>query len=215
MKYLLSSTLLMLFLTISQSASAQDAGKNSSQRTDKLYTMSGLGMSFPIGETNDYFKPKISTTVGINLGLGNGGLFLYPKVSLHAYKFDEQVTDPGYQTAIKSGRSTTYLLNLGLGYRKMLNKFSYYGFAGLGGGIILTPRVTHDNNAGTATLDNKSNNLFMAEAGLGIEYNIGGASLFVESGYMRGFKDIQSRNFSSVPISLGIKPNLSKIFNKK
>lgn len=204
-----------IFLTtlfVGDSVLAQQTAENSTLRKDKLYTMSGIGFSFPVGETNDYFKPKFSTTIGVNFGLGNGGLFLYPKVSLHAYRFDEQVTDPGYQTALKVGRSTTYLLNLALGYRKMSGNFSFYGFAGAGGGIILTPRVTSNLADHTATLDNKSNNMLMAEAGLGAEYNIGGASLFIEGSYMHGLRDIQQRNFRSAPLAIGIKPNLSKLF---
>jgi hypothetical protein len=205
----------ILILAIDQHAFAQQPAESGTIRRDKLYTMSGIGFSFPVGETGDYFKPKFSTTIGVNFGIGDGGLFLYPKASLHAYRFDEQVTDAGYQTALKSGRSTTYLLNLALGYRKMTGNFAFYGFAGGGGGIILTPRVTTDLANNTATLDNKNNNMFMAEGGLGIEYNIGGASLFMEGAYIHGFNKIQNRNFSAVPLSIGLKPNLSKLFNRK
>ena len=184
-------------------------------RPDKLYSMSGIGFAFPVGETSDYFKPKFSTSIGINLGLGNGGLFLYPKASLHAYSFNEITPDAGYNYALQKGRSTTYLLNLALGYRKMSGKFAFYGFAGGGGGIILTPRVTVNQATLQAELDNKSNSMGMIEAGAGTEYNLGGAVLFIEASYMNGFSKIQNRNFNAVPLSVGIKPNLSKLFNKK
>jgi hypothetical protein len=185
------------------------------QRPDKLYTMSGLGFSFPVGETSDYFKPKFSTSLGINLGLGNGGLFLYPKVSLHAYAFNEQTPDAGYNYLLQKGRSTTYLLNLALGYRKISGKFAFYGFAGGGGGVILTPRITVNASSLQAELDNKSNSMGIFEGGAGTEYNIGGAALFIEASYMHGFSKIQNRDFAAVPIAVGIKPNLSKLFNKK
>jgi len=184
-------------------------------RPDKLYSMSGFGFAFPIGETADYLKPKFSTSLGLNLGLGNGGLFLYPKVSLHAYSFNEITPDAGYNYKLQEGRATTYLLNVALGYRKITGKFAFYGFAGGGGGFILTPRVSVSSGNMQATLDNKSNNMGMIEAGAGTEYNIGGASLFIEAGYMHGFNKIQNRNFSSAPITVGIKPNLSKLLNKK
>ena len=189
--------------------------QESTVRPDKLYTMSGLGFSFPVGETADYFKPKFSTSLGINFGLGKGGLFFYPKVSLHAYEFNEINADPSYAYALQKGRSTTYLLNVALGYRKISGKFAFYGFAGGGGGFILTPRVTVNPASLQAELDNKSNSMGMVEAGAGTEYNIGGASLFIEASYMNGFSKIQNRNFSAVPISIGIKPNLSKLFKKK
>lgn len=185
------------------------------ERTDKLYSMSGIGFAFPVGETADYLKPKFSTSLGLNIGLGNGGLFLYPKVSLHAYGHNELQADPGYTHALQKGRATTYLLNLALGYRKMSGKFAFYGFAGGGGGIILTPRISINQSALTAELDNKSNGMGIIEAGAGTEYNMGAATLFLETSYMHGFSKIQNRNFASVPLTVGIKPNLSKLLGKR
>lgn len=209
-KHLLTIVFGTIFFIIAKQSKAQD----SSVRPDKLYSMSGLGFSFPVGETADYLTPKFSTSIGLNLGLGKGGLFLYPKASLHAYGFNEITPDAGYSYALQKGRATTYLLNIALGYRKMSGKFAFYGFAGGGGGIILTPRITVNQASLQAELDNKSNGMGMIEAGAGTEYNIGGAVLFVEASYMNGFSKIQNRNFSAVPISVGIKPNLSKLFNK-
>ena len=196
-------------------AASSTKAQETTTRPDKLYSMSGIGFSFPVGETADYLKPKFSTSLGLNLGLGNKGLFLYPKVSLHAYGYQELAPDAGYVYSLKKARSTTYLLNLALGYRHISGKFAWYGFAGAGGGIILTPRVTVNQSNLQATLDNKSNGMGMVEAGLGTEYNMGGANLFIEASYMQGFSKIQNRNFSAVPITVGIKPNLSKLFNKK
>jgi hypothetical protein len=167
-----------------------------------------------MGETSDYFKPKFSTSLGLNLGLGDGGLFLYPKVSLHAFTFNQITPDAGYTYTLQKGRATTYLLNVALGYRKIVNKWAFYGFAGAGGGIILTPQAAVNASTLQVTQDNKSNSLGIAEGGGGIEYNIGGANLFVEASYMYGFSKIQNRAFNTVPISVGIKPNLSKLLNK-
>ncbi|RZK42299.1 MAG: hypothetical protein EOO90_07805 [Pedobacter sp.] len=212
MKTFLSTLLLSAgSLLISNAVFAQ----TTTPRTDKLYSMSGFGFAFPMGEASEYLSPKFSTSLGINLGLGNSGLFLYPKVSLHAYAFNEKNTDPGYSYSIQKGRATTYLLNAALGYRKMSGKFAFYGFAGGGGGFILTPRITVNTNTQQAELDNKSNSMGMLEAGAGTEYNLGGASLFVEASYMHGFSKIQGKNFASVPLTVGIKPNLSKLLNKR
>ena len=209
--YFLSIAIFGVIVTATNQSKAQD----NSVRQDKLYTMSGLGFSFPVGQTSDYFKPKFSTSIGINLGLGNSGLFFYPKASLHAYSFNELTPDAGYNVALQKGRATTYLLNLALGYRKISGKFAFYGFAGGGGGIILIPRATVNAQTAQVELDNKSNGMGMIEAGAGTEYNIGGAALFIEASYMNGFSKIQNRNFMAVPLSIGIKPNLSKLFNKK
>ena len=184
-------------------------------RTDKLYSMSGFGFALPTGETSDYLTPKFSTSLGINVGLGNGGLFFYPKVSLHAFSFNEITPDVGYTYTLQKGRATTYLLNAALGYRKFSGKFAYYGFAGGGGGFVLTPRISVNQTSLRTELDNKSNAMAMLEAGAGIEYNIGGASLFLEVSHLMGFNAIQNRDFKTVPITIGIKPNLSKLLTKK
>jgi len=209
MKKYLAPLLLAAVLMLNQFDTKAQSG---TVRTDKLYTMSGAGFAFPVGETADYLKPKFSTSLGLNLGLGNSGLFLYPKVSLHAYSYNELSPDAGYAYALQKARATTYLLNLALGYRHMTGKFAFYGFAGGGGGIILTPRISVNPASLQATLDNKSNSMGMIEAGAGTEYNIGGAILFIEASYMHGFNEIQNRAFNTVPISVGIKPNLSKLF---
>jgi len=207
MKLKLTLSLLLLCGAVSINVKAQN-------RPDKLYSMSGIGFAFPMGETSDYFKPKFSTSLGLNLGLGDGGLFLYPKASLHAFTFNQITPDAGYTYTLQKGRATTYLLNVALGYRKIVNKWAFYGFAGAGGGFILTPQASVNTTTLQVTQDNKSNGLGIAEAGAGIEYNIGGANLFVEASYMYGFSKIQNRVFNTVPISIGIKPNLSKLLSK-
>lgn len=183
-------------------------------RSDKLYTVSGIGTSMPVGDAADVFGPKISTTLGLNLGLGSGGLFLYPKFSLHAFSYEGKRPDEGFTYTAQKGRATTYLLNVALGYRKMVGKFAFYGFAGGGGGYILTPRVQVNNTLPEVTLSNESHFMPMLEGGAGVEYSLGGLSIFTEASYMNGFQKIQDRNFTTVPLTFGIKPNLSKLFNK-
>lgn len=208
MKIKLLTPLVLLCAVISFKANAQ------SSRPDKLYSLSGIGFAFPIGETSDYLTPKFSTSLGLNLGLGDGGLFLYPKVSLHAFAFNQITPDAGFNYTIQKGRATTYLLNVALGYRKIVDKWAFYGFAGAGGGFILTPQAGVNSSTLQVTMDNKSNGMGIAEAGAGIEYNIGGANLFVETSYMYGFSKIQNRVFNTVPVTIGIKPNLSKLLSK-
>lgn len=207
MKLLRPIFLLVTIITINVNAQ--------SDRPDKLYNSNGFGFSIPVGKTADYYDPKFSTSLGLNIGLGNGGLFLYPKLSLHAYQFNQIMADEGYTYKVQKGRSTTYLLNVALGYRKIVDKWAFYGFAGGGGGFILTPQASVNAATLEVTMKNKSNAMAIAEAGGGIEYNIGAVNLFAEVSYMHGFKDLQSEKFTSVPISIGIKPNLSKLFKKK
>lgn len=181
-------------------------------RTDKLFTVSGIGTSMPVGSTSDIFGPKISTTLGLNIGIGKGGLFLYPKLSLHALSYRGKIAEPGFTYKAQTGRATTYLLNIGLGYRKMVGKFAFYGFAGGGGGYILTPMVRVNDAAQQVKISNKNHFMPMLEGGAGAEYSLGGLSIFTEVGFMNGFKKIQNRNFTTMPLTFGIKPNLSRLF---
>jgi len=183
-------------------------------RSDKLYTVSGVGTSIPVGDASDIFGPKISTTLGLNLGLGNGGLFLYPKFSLHAFTYNAARPDEDFTYTAQNGRATTYLLNVALGYRKMAGNFAFYGFVGGGGGFILTPRAEVNNPALQVNLSNQSHFMPMLEGGAGVEYSLGRLSIFTEVSYMNGFQKIQDRNFTTMPLTFGIKPNLSKLFNK-
>lgn len=208
MKLKILTPVILLCAAISIKAEAQ------SSRPDKLYSMSGVGFAFPIGETSDYFKPKFSTSLGLNLAVGNGGLFVYPKVSLHAFTFNQITPDAGFNYTLQKSRATTYLLNIALGYRKIVDKWAFYGFAGAGGGFILTPQAAVNTSTLQINMDNKTNGLGIAEGGAGIEYNIGGANLFLEASYMHGFSKIQNKVFNTVPITIGIKPNLSKLLSK-
>ncbi|WP_113635367.1 hypothetical protein [Nubsella zeaxanthinifaciens] len=198
------AVLLIAFVSVSVKAQT---------RPDKLYTVSGIGTSVPVGETADFFSPKISTTLGVNLGLGNKGLFLYPKFSLHAFAYNGITPDDGLTYTAQNGRATTYLLNVALGYRKITGKFGFYGYAGAGGGFILTPKVEVNATSLQVTSSNKAHGMPMIELGTGVEYNLGGLSLFTEVSYMNGFSKIQNRNFTTMPLTVGIKPNLSRLFN--
>jgi hypothetical protein len=209
MKNALCATLILaLYLLAHPRSYAQEK----TLRPDKFYTMSGFGFSFPVGESAEFMRPKFSTTIGANLGLGNGGLFLYPKVSLHVFGYDNYITDPTYNYQLTQGRATTYLLNVALGYRKIVSKFAFYGYLGVGAGFVLTPRVAVNAENNTVLLNNKTNHMGTIEPGAGIEYNIGGANIFMESSFMHGLGDIGGQPFNAVPITIGIKPNLSKLF---
>lgn len=189
-------------------------GQDIPVRSDKLYTMSGFGFSFPVGQSSSFMKPKFSTSIGGNFGLGNGGFFLYPKLSLHAFGYDNNIPDDKNNYQLQQARATTYLLNVAIGYRKIVNKFGFYAFFGNGGGFILTPRIDVNQGTNTAVLNEKTNRIGIIEPGAGIEYNIGGLSLFSEASYMHGLGKVGNRPFNAIPISIGIKPNLSKLFGK-
>lgn len=205
----LSTFILLLFIMASfRTAFAQQ----DSTREDKMYFRSGFGFSFPVGSSNDYLSTKFSTSLGLIISLGKGPLFLYPKLDLHAYGFDQMVPETDNQTLGKNGRATTYLLNMALGYRKVTGKYGFYSFLGTGGGMILTPRVKLTEDASIATLTNKATGMPIIETGVGVDYSLGSTLLFFEGGYLRGLTKVQNKSFQSVPINLGVKTNISKLF---
>jgi hypothetical protein len=204
-------TLILFFFLITNFVSAQEKV----YRADKMFFRSGFGFSFPVGDSNDYLSTKFSTSLGLTIALGKGPLFLYPKLNLHAFGFDQLVSEPEYRDLGRNGRATTYLLNMALGYRSTINKFGFYGYLGTGGGMILTPRVKLSDNAGIATLTNKASAMPIAETGGGVDYSLGPAALiFFEASYLRGFTKVQNKNFQSVPLNFGVKTNISRLFFK-
>jgi hypothetical protein len=210
-RYLLHICVFTLFILLSNTK------VYSQNKGGKLYTMSGIGFAFPVGETNDYFKPKFSTTLGLNIDVGKQGFFLYPQLDFHAYSFFQQVPSvDGGGFLVNKSRATTYLLNMAVGYRKSMNKiWAFYGYAGSGAGFILNPHIKVEKDASTATLHNRSITMPILEMGIGGEYNLGDVCLFLETSFMHGLNTIQGRPFNSVPICFGIKPDIRKLFKKK
>jgi hypothetical protein len=199
-----------VLITCQYSVSAQ----TSAVRSDKVYFRSGFGFSFPVGKSNDYLSTKFSTSLGFVYALGKGPLFLYPKLNLHAYGFDQLMPETKYPDLLKNGRATTYLLNMALGYRATVDKFGFYGFLGGGGGMILTPRVMLQDDGSIARLSNKATGMPIVESGIGMDYGSGGTLLFFEASYMRGFTKVQGETFQAVPLNVGVKTNITKLFFK-
>jgi hypothetical protein len=183
-------------------------------RPDKLYFRSGFGFSFPTNESNDYLSTKFSTSLGLILALGKGPLFLYPKLDLNAFGFDQLISDPEHQTLGKNGRATTYLVNMALGYRKSVGKIGYYGFLGAGGGMVLTPRVNVSEDGTIATMTNKASGMPIIETGIGLDYSLGNTQLFMEAGYLLGLSHLQGKSFQALPVNVGVKTNISRVFFK-
>jgi hypothetical protein len=183
-------------------------------RADKMYFRSGFGFTMPVGESNDYLTTKFSTSLGVLYALGKGPLFLYPKLNLHAFGFNQLTADSGNQTLAKVGRATTYLVNIALGYRKSAGRFGFYGFLGGGGGLILSPRIMISPGATTATQHNKVTGMPILETGGGVDYAFGNTQVFAEASYLSGFRRIESRAFHSVPVNIGVKTNITRIFFK-
>lgn len=177
-----------------------------------MYFRSGFGFTVPVGESNEYLTTKFSTSLGMLYALGQGPLFIYPKLNLHAFGFNQLRPESGNQTLAKVGRATTYLLNVAIGYRTSIGRVGLYGFLGGGGGLILTPRIVLNPGATTATQHNQTTGMPILETGGGVDYGFGNTQLFIEASYLSGFRKIENKTFHSLPVNVGVKTNISRIF---
>ncbi|MXV52853.1 autotransporter outer membrane beta-barrel domain-containing protein [Pedobacter sp. HMF7647] len=203
----------LLVICLMLTALSSVAQSDSTKKKAFLYTSNGIGFSFPVGGS-DVLKPKFSTSLGLNINLGKKGWFLYPKLNLQVFRYDQQISEPGYNYAIQKGRATTYLVNVAAGYRLSQDKFTFYPFLGAGGGMIIAPRIRVDAN-NQAILESVTIWTPGFEGGFGAEYAIGQIKLFAEGSYQTGTKKIEDKRFSAVPVFVGIKSNISGIFAKK
>jgi len=183
-------------------------------RKDKLYFRSGFGFSAPVAESGQFLDAKFSTSLGGLLFLGDQNFFFYPKIGLNAYGYDQLNLDAGSANRIIHSRSTTYLLSLDLGYRKAINQFGVYGFGGAGGGIILLPKLRTPDE-GVISMYNSSNFVSLLELGIGADYSFGNVLLFAEASYTQGLNKLEEQRYQAIPISIGVRTNITRIFFKK
>lgn len=201
-----------LFTVILTAGTCQ--GQEKTFRADKVYFRSGFGFTVPVGESNEYLTTKFSTSLGMLYALGKGPLFVYPKLNLHAFGFNQLMADSGNETLTKVGRATTYLLNVAMGYRQSIGQLGFYGYMGGGGGLVLTPRIILNPGATIATQHNETTTMPILETGGGVDYAFGNTQVFIEASYLGGFRKIENKTFHSVPVNVGVKTNISRIFFK-
>lgn len=185
-----------------------------SSRSDKVYFRSGFGLSVPVGTSRDYLNPKFSTSLGGLFFLNGNNTFLYPKIGLNAYGYDQLNVDPGSDNRIVHGRSTTYLLVMNYGYRKVFSRLGFYGFGGGGGGVILVPKVRIPDTE-MIRIYNKSNLITLLEAGFGADYSFGNILLFAEGSYTHGLNKLEQQRYQAIPLSFGVRTNITKIFYRR
>jgi len=202
---------ILIFLVIFFAAMRSPA-QNQTPRIDKVYFRSGFGFSVPIAETKSYLKPKFSTSLGGMVFLAKSQFFVYPRLGLNAYSYD-QLTKTGLENRILNGRSTTYLLSLDLGYRKAINRFAFYGVAGTGGGFILLPKISALQGS-AITMRNELNSIILLEGGIGGDYSFGNVLIFAEGTYTQALNKLAGQTYQAVPVNIGIRTNISKVFYK-
>lgn len=180
-----------------------------------MYSVSGMGFGFTGGKTNVLLKPKFSTNLGLDISLGRGSFFLYPSAEFLTFRYDQQVSDADYVYNAQKSRASYKVFTISLGYRETLGKLSFYQFAGIGGGLVIEPRMTVNMSSQQTILHNRKSKTLSARGGLGIDYRIGQFMLFAEGTHLHNFKTLQERKILVFPVYLGLKSNISSLFYRK
>ncbi len=216
MKKTLLSTFIILNLLAAQHLFAQKNDQDSS----KLFSVSGFGYGFNTGNINNNLKPQFSSDLGVEYRFKKSNFFLIGALDLLSYGYYQDYSDQaGNPYKIKYGSSTFYMLEVTPGYRVNLKGVSLYGFIGPGVGLINLPNIVVNNQLLTATQVNKYSWTGSAEAGLGLDLNLGsGFAIFLQGRYMHNFSKVQNQTVDLFPAFVGVKSNISTVlgvFRKK
>ncbi len=178
---------------------------------NKVYVVSGMGWGFSLGETNDVLDAKFSSSLGLDFSLPNKHYFLYPSLDFLTFGYDQQVHDPRYTYDLEKGRSNFYVLNLAGGVRKQLNNLSVYAFAGPGVGLVVEPRAAVFPDENRVRIRNTRHITPALRGGVGADYKLGGFFLFLETGWLHNFTNIQNRSVNVVSLYGGIKTDVTRL----
>ena len=134
-------------------------------------------------------------------------------LDLLSYGYYQNYSDEtGNPYRIKYGSSTFYMLEVTPGYRFSGQHLSFYVFAGPGIGLINLPNIEVNTAQLTATQQNKYSFTGSAEAGLGLDINLGSSFIiFVQGRYMHNFSKVQDQQVNLFPAFLGVKSNISAV----
>ncbi|WP_188507583.1 hypothetical protein [Parapedobacter pyrenivorans] len=191
------------------SASAQSEAD--SIHHQKIYVTSGMGWGFALGATNDVLQAKFSNSLGLDISLAHRNYFIYPSIDFLTFGYNQQVHDPDYAYDLEKGRSNFYVLNLAAGIRKQFDKLNVYAYAGPGVGVVVEPRAIVSSSGSNVTIENTTHMTPTARGGLGADYKIGGFFLFVETGWLHNFRNIQRRPVNVVSLYAGLKTDVTKL----
>ena len=112
---------------------------------------------------------------------------------------------------MEKGRSNFYILNFAGGVRKQLNKLNVYAFAGPGIGVVVEPRAEVLPNQNRVKINNTRHITPSLRGGVGADYKLGGFFLFIETGWLYNFRNIQERSVNVISLYGGIKTDVTRL----
>ena len=179
-----------------------------------VYAISGIGTALPIGTGAQILSSKVSTSLGLNIGLGTSSFFLYPSADLLVFKYNQHIKDPQFPLNTENFRASFTTFSLMLAQKNRIGNLGIYPFAGPGLSLIKEPRVRMDEG-NNVVMEGRKTHSATFKGGLGLDYSIGAFTLFVEGSYIYNFKSVQERNIEAIPVFGGLKSDVSTIFRRK
>lgn len=178
---------------------------------ERIFSVKGIGMAFPIGGVSDVLRPRFSSSIGLQILAKNRKTFVYPSLDYLNYKYDQINLDSDYDYKTKNANATFYMGSIAYGYMKNIKKFRIFGSAGIGGGIVNEPRSRIDVEAGEVNYRNKSSFSGIFKLNTGLDYGARRFKFFAELSYMQNTKKIQGHNLQTIAVNIGTKTNLFRL----
>lgn len=206
----------IIFITILFFVFGDAVGQNSpdSALRKKVFVSSGLGFGFPVGNINQALSPKVSNILGLNIPLKSDRYFLYPVVDFLRFSYDEIVENPNSDFRLQNGTLNVYGLSIMPGINQFLGSLRLYAYAGPSLQLIYEPHVVVDLAVGRADIEKTSSWTGGLRGGMGAHYQMGDFYLFVESAYVRNFREMQGSDLSVITLHGGLKTDVTKLIDK-
>lgn len=180
----------------------------------KVFVSSGLGFGFPVGDINQALSPKVSNILGLNIPLSSDRYFLYPVVDFLRFSYDEIVENPNSEFRLQNGSLNMYGLSIMPGINQFLGSLRLYAYAGPSLQLIYEPHIVVDISAGQADIKKTSSWTGGLRGGMGAHYRMGDFYLFVESAYVRNFRETQGSDLSVITLHGGLKTDVTLLIDK-
>ncbi|PRY49539.1 hypothetical protein B0I27_11195 [Arcticibacter pallidicorallinus] len=178
---------------------------------ERIFSVKGIGMAFPIGGVSDVLRPRFSSSIGLQILAKNRKHFLYPSLDYLNYKYDQINLESDYDYKTRNANATFYMGSIAYGYMKNIKKFRIFGSAGVGAGILNEPRSRIDVQAGEVNYSNKSSLSGIIKLNTGLDYGARRFKFFAELSYMQNTRKIQGHNLQTFAVNVGTKTNLFRL----
>jgi hypothetical protein len=179
----------------------------------KVYYFAGTGLGIPLGKTKEVLSPNLfAGSMGVDFTLRNPKYYVYPALYMLSFDYDQQYEDSRYNTMIRNGPASFYMLSLSGGTRRQYDRLNTYVYAGPTVGLVSEPRA--QNIDGITEIERLKKFAFGTKVGVGADYKFKSFFICTELGYMYNFNKIEDRPFQALTLMVGLKSDITRIKDK-